>query len=187
MSEESEVVSTGQEPAKGEEDASPAEPERRPERQYCLFRTGRQRFCLPVLDIEEVVDWPAVTPVPLAPAFLTGIFNLRGAVVPIVDIALGLGRRPDLKPRQVVVAKQAGEDGRTGVLLGLAADEIFGTQATSEPLQEGEAPADAPHCCGLLRYAEETEVDGANATRQDRLAWALDLKRLMEALPIPAI
>src|SRR6058998_3906300 len=35
--------------------------ERPPESQYCVFRSGRERFCLPVLDVEEVLDWPLLT------------------------------------------------------------------------------------------------------------------------------
>src|SRR5512133_1956978 len=58
-----------------------------PERQYCIFRAGRERFCLGVLDVEEVVDWPSITLLPLAPAFMMGIFNLRGSIVPVIDIA----------------------------------------------------------------------------------------------------
>src|SRR6266436_1788505 len=70
--------------------------ERPPESQYCVFRSGRERFCLPVLDVEEVLDWPLLTKLPLAPAFLIGIFNLRGAIVPLIDIAITEGRRPGL-------------------------------------------------------------------------------------------
>ncbi len=70
--------------------------ERLPERQFCVFRAGRERFCLSVLEVEEVVDWPIVTRVPLAPAFLMGVFNLRGTIVPLVDIAFTEGRRPGL-------------------------------------------------------------------------------------------
>jgi purine-binding chemotaxis protein CheW len=188
MPDESEIVpAPEQEPAMLEENLPVAWEQRAPERQYCLFRAGHQRFCLTVLDVEEVVAWPAVTPIPLSPTFLMGIFNLRGAIVPIIDIAVGLSRRPDLKPRQVVVAKWADEDGRADALLGIAADEILGTYATSEPLLEGEAPSDALHCCGLLRYWEEAETTSETASFQNRLAWALDLKRLMEAFPIPAI
>ena len=72
--------------------------ERRPERQYCVFRAGRERFCLSVLEVEEVVDWPIVTRIPLAPAFLMGVFNLRGTIVPLMDIAFTEGRRPGLLP-----------------------------------------------------------------------------------------
>src|SRR5258705_13196309 len=78
--------------------------ERLPERQYCVFRAGRERFCLSVLEVEEVVDWPIVTRIPLAPAFLMGVFNLRGTIVPLVDIAFTEGRRPGLLPKHVVVA-----------------------------------------------------------------------------------
>src|SRR5499433_1094307 len=87
-------------------------PEAVPERQYCVFRSGRERFCLSVLDVEEVVEWPSLTRVPLAPSFLMGIFNLRGSIVPVVDIAFTEGRRPDLTPKHVVVAALRGEDGR---------------------------------------------------------------------------
>src|SRR5437588_10662878 len=81
----------------------PAEPSL-PERQYCVFRAGRERFCLSVLDVEEVVEWPSLTRVPLAPPFLIGVFNLRGSIVPIIDIAFTEGRRADLMPKHVVVA-----------------------------------------------------------------------------------
>ena len=67
-----------------------------PERQYCIFRAGRERFCFSVLDVEEVVEWPRLTCVPLAPPFLMGVFNLRGSIVPVVDIAFTEGHRADL-------------------------------------------------------------------------------------------
>jgi purine-binding chemotaxis protein CheW len=73
--------------------------ERLPESQYCVFRSGRERFCLPVLDVEEVLDWPLLTKLPLGPAYLVGIFNLRGSIVPLIDIAITEGRRPGLLPR----------------------------------------------------------------------------------------
>lgn len=148
--------------------------ERLPERQYCVFRAGRERFCLAVLDVEEVVDWPAVTRVPLAPSFLMGIFNLRGSIVPVIDIAFTEGRRPDLSPRNVVVASLPGEEGREELRLGIAADEVIGTYSTTEPLLVEEAPRDVPHCCGMLRH-------------EDRLALALDLRRMTQAFPIPVI
>ena len=75
--------------------------ERLPERQYCVFRAGRERFCFSVLEVEEVVDWPIVTRIPLTPAFLMGVFNLRGTIVPLMDIAFTEGRRPGLLPKHV--------------------------------------------------------------------------------------
>jgi purine-binding chemotaxis protein CheW len=147
--------------------------ERLPERQYCVFRAGRERFCLSVLDVEEVVEWPSHTRVPLAPAFLMGIFNLRGSIVPIVDIAFTEGRRADLPPKHVVVAAMRTAE-QDVLRLGIAADEVIGTYTTSDPLLVDEAPRDVPHCCGMLRHEE-------------RLALALDLKKLTEAFPVGVI
>src|SRR5258708_30175282 len=85
-----------------------------PTRQFCVFRAGRERFCLPVLEVEEVVDWPLMTSVPLGPPFLMGVFNLRGTIIPVVDIAVTEGRRPGLLPRSVIVAVLAGGEGTCG-------------------------------------------------------------------------
>lgn len=148
--------------------------EQAPQRQYCIFRAGRERFCLAVLDVEEVVDWPSMSMLPLAPAFMMGIFNLRGSIVPVIDIAVSEGRRPDLPPKRVVVARMPGSGDRGDLRLGIAADDVIGTYSTNEQLLVDEAPKDVPHCCGMLRQG-------------DRLALAIDLKRLVEAFPIPAI
>src|SRR5258708_7569823 len=53
-----------------------------PSRQFCVFRAGRERFCLPVLEVEEVVDWPLVTRVPLGPPFLMGVSICPGRSFP---------------------------------------------------------------------------------------------------------
>ena len=57
-----------------------------------------------MLEVEEVVDWPIVTRSPARAAFLMGVFNLRGTIVPLMDIAFTEGRRPGLLPKHVVVA-----------------------------------------------------------------------------------
>jgi purine-binding chemotaxis protein CheW len=145
-----------------------------PDQLYCVFRSGRERFCFPVLDVEEVVEWPLVTQIPLAPAYLMGIFNLRGAIVPLVDIALTEGRRPGLLPKHVVVASLRGEGHREDLRIGIAADEVVGTYAvTSDALLE-QAPENVPYCTGMLRH-------------DDRLALLIDLRRLLEVFPSPVI
>src|SRR5215471_10667962 len=98
--------------------------DRHPESQYCVFRSGRERFCLPVLDVEEVVEWPNVTKLPLAPAYVVGVFNLRGSIVPLVDIAMTGGRRPGLLPKHVVVASLQAPGQHDVLRLGIASDEV---------------------------------------------------------------
>jgi purine-binding chemotaxis protein CheW len=155
-------------------DTDVAAEDRRPERQYCVFRAGRERFCLSVLEVEEVVDWPSITRVPLAPAFLLGVFNLRGTIVPLVDIAFTEGRRPGLLPTHVVVAVLKGETHSNDVHLGIAADEVIGTHSAAEEGLIDQAPANVPHCRGMLRH-------------DDRLALVVDVQRLLEVFQVPVI
>jgi len=144
------------------------------ESQFCVFRSGRERFCLPVLDVEEVLDWPLLTRVPLAPPYLLGIFNLRGVIVPLIDIALTEGRRPGLLPKHVVVAALRGEARHDDLRVGIAADEVIGTYSvTTDDLLE-QAPENVPHCVGMLRH-------------EDRLALLIDLRKLLEVYPGPSI
>lgn len=148
--------------------------ERSPESQYCVFRAGRERFCLSVLMIEEVVDWPPVTRVPLAPSFLMGVFNLRGSIVPLVDIAFTEGRRAGLLPRHVVVAALRDDASATNVRFGIAADEVIGTYTAADDSMLDQVPSEIPHCRGMLRH-------------DDRLALVLDLSKMIEVFPVPVI
>jgi len=145
-----------------------------PESQYCVFRSGRERFCLPVLEVEEVLDWPVVTKLPLAPAYLVGIFNLRGSIIPLIDIAMTEGRRPGLLPKHVVVASLRADGQSEDVRLGIAADEVIGTYSVNAEDLLDQAPENVPHCVGMLRH-------------EDRLALVIDLKRLLEVFPGPSI
>jgi purine-binding chemotaxis protein CheW len=149
-------------------------PQEEPMRQYCIFRAGRERFCFSILDVEEIVEWPRLTNIPLGPPFLMGIFNLRGSIVPVVDIAITEGRRVDLAPRHVVVAGLKADDTRDYLHIGIAADELIGTYSTLDPLMVDGAPIEVPHCCGLLPH-------------EDRLALVLDLKKVTDAFPVPVI
>jgi chemotaxis signal transduction protein len=155
-----------------ESESSPEE--RRPERQYCVFRAGRERFCLNVLEVEEVVDWPIVTRIPLAPSFLMGVFNLRGTIVPLMDIAFTEGRRPGLLPKHVVVAAIKGDAQHEDLRIGIAADEVIGTFSVAEDAILVQAPAEVPHCRGMLRH-------------EDRLALVVYLRRLTDVFPVPVI
>ena len=148
--------------------------ERLPERQYCVFRAGRERFCFSVLEVEEVVDWPIVTRIPLTPAFLMGVFNLRGTIVTLIDIAFTEGRRPGLLPKHVVVALLKGDARREDMRLGIAADEVIGTYSVGAEDLLQQAPENVPHCVGMLRH-------------DDRLALLIDLRLLLEAFPGPSI
>jgi len=68
--------------------------ERHDQNQYLMFMLGRETFALPILCIREILEYAAPTEVPMMPEFVRGIVNLRGAVVPVIDLAQRFGRAP---------------------------------------------------------------------------------------------
>jgi purine-binding chemotaxis protein CheW len=121
-----------------------------------------------------VLDWPLLTKLPLGPSYLVGIFNLRGAIVPLIDIAITEGRRPGLLPKHVVVASLRSESHHEDIRIGIAADEVIGTYSVKNDDFLEQAPENVPHCIGMLRH-------------DDRLALVIDLRRLLEVFPGPSI
>jgi chemotaxis protein methyltransferase CheR len=60
-------------------------------KEFVAFRTAEQDFCVDIMMIREIRGWTRITSLPHAPAFVLGVINLRGSVVPIVDFSARLG------------------------------------------------------------------------------------------------
>jgi purine-binding chemotaxis protein CheW len=60
-------------------------------KQYLTFRLGDEVFALEIGKVREVLDFSGVTKVPQTPDFMRGVINLRGSVVPVVDMNLKFG------------------------------------------------------------------------------------------------
>jgi purine-binding chemotaxis protein CheW len=58
--------------------------------QYLTFRLAEEDFAIPISNVREVLDYTTITRVPRTPAFLRGVINLRGNVVPVIDLRLNL-------------------------------------------------------------------------------------------------
>ncbi len=78
--------------------------------EFITFSAGGQSFCLEITQIREIRRWTAVTALPHTPDDVLGVMNLRGAVIPIFDLAarFGLGKTPSNERNVVIVAAVAG-------------------------------------------------------------------------------
>lgn len=65
--------------------------EDRAHQQYLSFLLGKEMFALGILSVREIIEYGFVTDVPMTPSFIRGVLNLRGAVVPVVDLAVRFG------------------------------------------------------------------------------------------------
>jgi purine-binding chemotaxis protein CheW len=71
------------------------------------FHLGDQQFCIKTTSIREIRGWAAATPLPHAPPHVLGVMNLRGTVIPVIDLAAKLGVRSaiDANRSAIVVAE----------------------------------------------------------------------------------
>lgn len=92
--------------------------------QYLTFRVGDEEYGVPILRVREILRFEGVTRVPAAPRAVRGVINLRGSVVPVVDLRLKLGLPPaDPGPRACIVVVEADVEGEC-LSVGLLADAV---------------------------------------------------------------
>jgi len=80
---------------------------------YLTFFLGRESYGLPVLRVREIIQFVAPTPMPQLPPHIKGVINLRGKVVPVIDLRLKFGMEPKAGSEQVciVVVQVTATDG----------------------------------------------------------------------------
>ncbi len=82
--------------------------------QLVTFELFSEIFALPILDVREVIHLPDITPVPQAPSFVEGVINLRGQIIPIVDLRRRFGLMPGARDEnnRIIVVGLTGDAGR---------------------------------------------------------------------------
>ena len=82
-------------------------------REYITFRIGAQDFCVDIMSVREIRGWTPATALPHAPGYVRGVINLRGVVLPIIDLADRLGFPPtEPTARHVIIVAQVGAPDR---------------------------------------------------------------------------
>jgi len=93
-------------------------------RQFLTFMLGDELFAMSIDEIREIIQFAPLTSVPLMPSFLRGVLNLRGAVVPVIDLSVRLGRTetPVTKRTCIVILELMQHQQR--FLLGVMVDAV---------------------------------------------------------------
>jgi purine-binding chemotaxis protein CheW len=92
--------------------------------QYLTFVLGGEVFAIGILVIKEIMEYAAVTAVPMTPAYMRGVINLRGAVVPVLDLSVRFGRpASEVTKRTCIVIIEVGT-GETRHDIGIVVDAV---------------------------------------------------------------
>lgn len=95
------------------------------QREFVAFRIAGQEFALDIMSVREIRGWTPTTQLPESPDYVKGVVNLRGAVLPILDLAVRLGfHAAEPTSRHAIIVVQIGE--RVVGLLVDGVSEIMG-------------------------------------------------------------
>ena len=105
--------------------------------QYLTFMLGREVFAVSILRIKEIIEYGQLTVVPMMPEFIRGVINLRGAVVPVMDLLARFGQDSSaLSKRTCVVILEIELEGETqdvGILVDAVNEELEISGSEVEP------------------------------------------------------
>ena len=100
------------------------------------FRLADQEYSIDIMSVREIRGWTRATPLPHAPHFMKGVINLRGTVLPVMDLGERLGLPPREKTdRNVIIVVKFG-DTMTGLLVDAVSDIIALTADDLQPPPE---------------------------------------------------
>ena len=92
-------------------------------KQFLTFQLGQERYGIDILNIKEIIEYGNLTPVPMMPEFIAGVINLRGSVVPVINLALRFGEEAtQLSKRTSIIileSKQEADGTEIGIMVDL--------------------------------------------------------------------
>lgn len=93
--------------------------------QYLTFMLAGEEYGVDILRVQEIKEWDSVTSLPNTPSYVKGVINLRGTIVPIIDLRQRFGLESiAYGPTTVVVVLKVMHDGGGGRIMGLVVDAV---------------------------------------------------------------
>lgn len=138
--------------------------------QYLTFCLGDEDFAIEIAKVREVLDYTKITKVPRSPAFLRGVINLRGSVVPVIDLRMNLSMGSIKRTVDTcIVIVEVNIDGET-IQMGALADSVQEV-VDVDPNQIGPAPT--------LGTKLNTDFIEGMAKRGDNFLIILDIDKVL--------
>lgn len=136
-------------------------------KQFISFTIGDEEYGVDIMAIREIKGWTLTTELPDTPPFIRGVINLRGAIVPILDLrARFTTQRTDASNRHVIIVVAIGSR-VTGILVDAVADIISVATSDIQPVPQLDHSATTGFLTGLV-------------TVEGRMVALLDLNRVFD-------
>jgi purine-binding chemotaxis protein CheW len=138
--------------------------------QYLTFICAGEEYGVEILCVQEIKGWEGVTRVPYTPPYLLGVMNLRGVIVPVIDLRSRFGvalRAPDSSTVVIVVRVRTSHGEKTAGIVVDAVSEVYSV-----------APDDIKPAPSLGASTDSACVRGL-ATVDEKMVMLLDIDRLV--------
>jgi len=124
------------------------------ELQIVVFELGEERYGLDIATVYEIIRHQPITAVPQAPAFVEGVINLRGRIIPVVDLRerFGMATGELTRASRIVVAEAAGT--RVGLVVDGVSEVLMVPADAIEPTPEVAAGSEAAYLRGIAKLGE---------------------------------
>ncbi len=140
--------------------------------QYLTFLLEGEEYGVDILRVQEIRGWERTTPIPNTPDYVQGVINLRGTIVPIIDLRRRFGLPPrEPGPTTVVVVLRVESEGRERTM-GIVVDAV--SDVYNLPEEEVAPPPD-------LGSAISVDFVRGLATVEGKMVIVLDIDRLLNA------
>jgi len=124
--------------------------------QFIAFEVGTDRFALPIASVIEFRTWIEPTMMPNTPAYLRGVINVRGEIIPIYDFAARLGRGlTQATPRHIVILAHNQSGQTTGLLIDQVLDILSVVPEAISAMPRIEGVDAAPFLTGVVAVDAE--------------------------------
>jgi purine-binding chemotaxis protein CheW len=130
---------------------------------YLAFHLGREEFAIQVLKVREIMGIQDITAVPQTPAFVKGVINLRGKVIPVVDLRLKFGL-PEMEYTQrtcIIVVQIQAPDGSislTGIIVDEVSEALNIAAAEIEDTPDFGDGASTPYILGMAKSKGKVKI-----------------------------
>ena len=123
-------------------------------RELISFQIGEQEFCVDITSVREIRGFTPATPVPHSPNYMRGVINLRGAVMPVIDLGARLGMdTSEPTARHVIIVAKVG-DHSVGLVVDAVCETFAVTPEQVQPLPELGGDATRSVVRGFLQIDE---------------------------------
>ncbi|MDH3195356.1 MAG: chemotaxis protein CheW [Hyphomicrobiales bacterium] len=139
--------------------------------QFVAFTIGEQNYCVDIMSVREIRAWTGATPLPNTADYVRGVINLRGSIVPIVDLRTRFGQGETDPTKSHVVVIVAIEERLNGLLVDSVSDILTVSAENVAAIPETDVGSRARYLDGLI-------------TEEDRMVALIALDRVIDEISV---